>query len=470
MHYSRVTATYLEYKAIRQLKTEQDKEDQLKKDVFEMTVQPILYIDELRGASAAIQSLKIIYSEGKIVLGTVIKGRPIDIILKGVMVIVTTTANPAFEDPEFENRLLSLQIDDSQLQTRHILDYQGEEGESLEEDDENEELWIHGQEVQAITELLKQLKPVKVLIPFAGELSKRFPDKHVWARREFPKLKRMIRNIATIHQQRRTPIRFKPKAIAGVAADPEDFDYALKIGLTALTEGLTGQSSKEKEVYDRLCESSPGTKIEEGTLDQEEAKDPSWTLLQLTKALGLTLRKQASVYKLLRRMSEDGYVDVDTSGKAYRYKATGLKPDTLDLNLKDYTSDRLGEWAIARGYELGPFSETSTPTNVKVEEMPSDLEMGELRRNEDAHLLNSEFQRRTVSTSQNQSDSGQNPISSTLTQGPESIEKDLCRSTYAKNYRGVLAYKRLLILSSGPKGPHCEDCGAQSEIRVRITP
>ncbi len=60
------------------------------------------------------------------------------------------------------------------------------------------------------------------------------------------------------------------------------------------------------------------------------------------------------------------------------------------------------------------------------------------------------------------------PTQSVPLETPGVIEKDLCRSTYAKNYRGALAYKHLLILASGPKGPTCEDCGAQSEIRVRI--
>src|SRR5206468_12964950 len=75
----------------------------------------ILIIDELRGIHNA-QSPKLLISEGRLRLGSVIAGEAFEIEVLGTPTIITTTTQPALEDPEFENRILPIQIDETEPQ------------------------------------------------------------------------------------------------------------------------------------------------------------------------------------------------------------------------------------------------------------------------------------------------------------------------------------------------------------------
>src|SRR5437667_124225 len=83
---SRIPPTFLEYLGMSQIKKkdEESKETAEEKLVYEIKVkQPILYIDEMRGASQAGQPIKLLYSEGRLILGSVVKGRPVEIRISG---------------------------------------------------------------------------------------------------------------------------------------------------------------------------------------------------------------------------------------------------------------------------------------------------------------------------------------------------------------------------------------------------
>lgn len=403
MEFSRLTGAYLEYLGSRQVKAAE--EDVGKKDVFEMDLStPILYIDELRGARESLQSLKIIYSEGRFKLGTVVKGRSVDVILKGLKVILSTTTNASFQDSEFENRLLPLQIDETEPQTGKILDYQGEEGESLEEEDEQDQVWLASPEIEAICNFIKALKPVKVSIPYARELSRRYPRRDIRARREFPKVKRIIRNITTIFQAQRTSIRSKGKLVAGIASDPADLEYANWIGLPALSESLSGLSGKEKEILEILKLDGQDTGVDDGLVGERKVSK-GWTVQQILSRVGLSRRKEDAVRKFLKRMMEDGYVQEDQSEKAFRYSWTGLEPASLELKLEERSGLGLASWAETRGYEISelkPLSEFVEPSTINKEMILSDVEPGPSQPNKIEQNRVSETQPELVVTGETQ--------------------------------------------------------------------
>src|SRR2546427_2983554 len=125
IEFSRITPAYLENMA--------------KKDpnhAVDLTGK-IIFVDELRGIQSS-QAPKLLISEGRLRLGTVSENRQsIEIEVKGTPSIITTTAQPALEDPEFENRVIPIQIDETEDQTRAIIQHTAEsfmDVEDLSED------------------------------------------------------------------------------------------------------------------------------------------------------------------------------------------------------------------------------------------------------------------------------------------------------------------------------------------------
>ncbi len=378
LDYSRVTQTFLEHLAMQywakskqpEKKKEEEGNDVKPQRILVDIPERILFIDEIRGASQTTEPIKINFSEGRIKLGTVIKNRPVEIELRGIKVVVTTTTSASFADPEFENRTLPLQIDESTEQTGRILDHEADEGERLEEDDDEDEAWLNGLEVEAIADFVKRLQPVRVSIPFTHELAKQFPRKNVFERGEFPKIKRFIRNLATIHQYQRVKIRDKQKLLVGIAADPIDWQYLQEIGLPSFKESFTGISEKEQKIYDILKGGAPAIVVKKstGTLDQEEA-EYAWTVRNLAPKTEFGRRGEDTLRKLLQRMTDDGYVFEDQSkGKPYRYSVTELEPEAFNLTLTKYTADGLDKWASTRGYEI-----TGKPQTTSVYYAPATI-------------------------------------------------------------------------------------------------
>ncbi len=373
LSYSRITPTFLEHLALQYWAAtkskSQDEDEQPSGKPQRITIdipERILFIDEMRGASQSTEPVKLNFSEGRIRLGTVIKNRPVEIELRGIKVMVTTSTSASFPDPEFENRVLPLQIDESTEQTGKVLDHQALEGEGLEESEDEDEMWLQSPEVGAIVNFLNKLKPVHVSIPFASELARQFPRKSVFERGEFPKVKRFLRNVATIHQYQRVKIRDKKTLSVGIAADPADWQHLIDRGLSSFKESFTGISDKEQKVYDILKGEAPLISIKKktGTLDQEEA-EYGWTVRNLADRAGFGRRGMDTLRKLLKRMIEDGYVDEDDTRKPFRYYLTDLKPVELELKLDEYRSSGLEAWVRTKGYEI-----------VNVATSPLDIESG----------------------------------------------------------------------------------------------
>jgi hypothetical protein len=402
--FSRITATYLEHLGLRQIKNK-DEEEGLNRDVYEVTLpEPILYLQEAKGAEAALQSLKLFYSEGKIQLGITIKNRPVDLIVRGIQCVITTTTSPAFEDFEFENRVSSLHIDETESQTKQIKRHQGKAAEGFEEEEDDETAWLNSIEVQRLVDFLNQLKPLHVGLPFGQELSDLLPNKPLWIRREHPKLQRIVRNIATIHQHQRTTGRDKKKLLSGIFADPVDLQYALDIGLASMKETLTGKTETEEKILGIVKGEPPIIDVKRGTLDETPIR--AWTRKGILKSLGLGLRKEAWLGKIIKNMVDAGYLDEDDKEKPYRLTPTGLEPEIFDVKLK---KDRqaLAEWADSKGFEIverRPPAEYISPFAGGISATPDGSDSSPLDQSERISSLHKEAQNEMALQSQHQNE------------------------------------------------------------------
>lgn len=162
----------------------------------------VLAIVEEEGASRAAYALKLLQSEGELVIASTGKDpqtgelRAQEYTVKGpVMLFTTTTA--AEIDPELQNRCLVLSIDEGREQTKAIHDLQRQKRtlEGLVARARKSEILAVHQNAQRL------LRPLGVLNPYAPRLT--FPDTATRLRRDHEKYLTLIDTIALLHQYQR---------------------------------------------------------------------------------------------------------------------------------------------------------------------------------------------------------------------------------------------------------------------------
>ncbi len=162
----------------------------------------ILAIVEEEGAQRAAYALKLLQSEGELVIASTGKdpatGRLVthEYRVEGpVMIFLTTTAIDI--DDELLNRCLVLSVDEAREQTRAI--------HSQQRTARKLEGLLARQEKEAVTKLHQNaqrlLRPMHVVNPFADALT--FPDARTRTRRDHEKYLTLIDTIALLHQHQR---------------------------------------------------------------------------------------------------------------------------------------------------------------------------------------------------------------------------------------------------------------------------
>src|SRR2546426_1268543 len=251
IEYSRITGAYLENMATKDRPRHPNPKDpdyERKLADYELERRKprsinltgkILFIDELRGIQNA-QAPKLLISEGRLRLGTIINGEPVEIEVKGTPVIITTTTLAVLEDPEFENRVMPVQIDESEDQTRQVLQHEAEHFADPSED------LTEYRRTQAIVDFFNTLRPYKVANPFATEIQNDYPTKNIEARRDFPKLMALSNVVTWLYQHQR---RHAKKGLDLVTVtDSADIARVRQLALAPLRESLAGLSEKEEKM------------------------------------------------------------------------------------------------------------------------------------------------------------------------------------------------------------------------------
>ncbi len=347
IEFSRITGAYLENMASKdrprhpnpkdpdyEAKLEEYESQQRKPRSIDLTGK-ILFIDELRGIQNA-QAPKLLISEGRLRLGTVINGEPVTIEVRGTPVIITTTTLAVLDDPEFENRVIPIQIDESEEQTQRVLEFEAEEYE-----DPAQDLGEH-QRIQALIGFLDQLKPYGVANPYAGKLAEDYPKRNIEARRDYRKLMNLCNVVTWLHQHQRTTAK-KGLDIVSVA-ELKDLETVKDLALASLRESLAGYSEKEGRILQVLREN-----LREGLYQPYPIKQ----IYTLTHRQ--TRRGEQWTRDHVKRLVEEGYVEErQVTGKEWRleYRYSELPPETLEIRTKGYSAQVLGEWAQEHGYRL----------------------------------------------------------------------------------------------------------------------
>ncbi len=347
IEFSRITGAYLENMAKREnpvTKPERRKEDtaaqyeerynlyreELRKPRRIDLTGKILFIDELRGIQNA-QAPKLLISEGRLRLGTVINGEPVEIEVKGTPVIITTTTLTVLDDPEFENRVIPIQIDEGEDQTERVLEFEAQQYEDPAED------LTESQRTQTLVDFFGNLKPYGVANPYAGKLAKDYPKKNIEARRDYRKLMNLSNVVTWLYQYQR--VDFKKGLDIVFVAELKDLETVKQLALGPLRESLAGISDKEDAILQ--------------VLKQNLGPMPVKTIYTATRKL--TRKGEEWTRKRVKRLTDEGYAEEhEVTGKPWKleYTYSEMQPETLEIKTSEYSTQLLEDWAREHGYTL----------------------------------------------------------------------------------------------------------------------
>lgn len=418
----------------------------------------ILFIDELRGIQNA-QAPKLIISEGRLRLGTVdVNRQSVELEVTGTPTIVTTTTQAALEDPEFENRVLSIEVDESEDQTKRIIERHAERFADPAED------LSEYQREKAIVEFFNNLRPYKVANPFSTLIGKDYPTKNVEARRDFPKLFGLANSLTWLNQKKRR--KAKKGLELFLVTDLADIEKIREIGLSSLRESLAGYSEKEDallEVFKNEVDPS------DGTLEESNASYRWLTVSQAANKLRSKVRRgeewtRKHIAKLVEEEFLEEHPDNIKGKKGLRYRYAELQPEVLEIDTSKYGNEILSAWAESYGYQLLPES-TETEQRLGVQRGGTELSPKQIpfEQSEPKNPPNAAFGESSFRTEQIGGPKPVNSVVPRFTPDSSHVEKKLCRRCLNKKYL-TLYYHAVSIDPTGP----CEDCGDPSEIQIRI--
>ncbi len=209
----------------------------------------VLFVEELAGASKAQNTIRILMSEGKLALLTNVyddngnlaeKSKRIE--TQGKPVFITTTTAPSLEQ-ETATRVLIISIDETEEQTKRILEMEAQEVKQLRTFNQR------GVD-EKIKQVIQNLTPSSgVIIPYSEQLTRLFPHKNVKSRRDYRKLLDTIEIITFIHQHNRpklyTPFNFTSPVLISL---PLDFFLAWRIIDETIIETVTSLSKRMQRV------------------------------------------------------------------------------------------------------------------------------------------------------------------------------------------------------------------------------
>jgi hypothetical protein len=195
--------------------------------------------------------------------------------VKGPAAFIQATTRATLH-PENETRLLFIQVDESETQTRAIMERQAVEATGGVTASDAACAGWHG--------LLWGLKAKAVVIPFAPGLARVFPGNRVRSRRDFPKLLALIEASAFLHQGQR------PRDGKGnIVATGQDYSIA-------------------KDLFEHCYSSGPDKQVRELLKAAQTFQGPGFSVADL---MGQLRWGKTKVYEVLSRAQDLGCIAPD---------------------------------------------------------------------------------------------------------------------------------------------------------------
>ncbi len=258
----------------------------------------VLYFQEVVGSEDADFTIRVLQSDGRLeyeatetmpdgTLGTVVYRK------EGPCVIVQTTTKNHLH-PENETRVFPIYIDESEQQTRRIVESQlrraSGEGLGTEEREKILETWRDG---------VRLLEPAEVIIPFARRIS--MPSGQIRIRRDVGRVLDVIRVVCWLHQHQR-----ERDPLGRIVALEEDFHAALRLVEGSLSRAWKSLTPAEEKVMDAINDLGEGLRTRDGFRKRD------------LRVPGVSERR---LNEVLQSLTQTGYLDSDgrKGPQGYRY-------------------------------------------------------------------------------------------------------------------------------------------------------
>ena len=256
--------------------------------------------------------------------------------VSGFPIYITSTTNPDIEPQEL-NRITLLQSDESEQQTKKIL-------ESILKGYSNNLDNYDKTSLEELTKLCdifkdasKQVKDI--IIPFQNLLLEKFP-KTLEMRRDIKKILNYTCVIAFIHQKRRKKIRVienkiidafgktEPSYKFVIIADLDDFKECLEIGKDIFSQTLNKVNNSTKEIIETV----------------KELYEPEHEPINSADILKVKNIKQNHANELLRQGHTAGFLSRSKKGRENYYAPTNKKLDVIDVSSIEFTELDIQKW------------------------------------------------------------------------------------------------------------------------------
>lgn len=315
----------------------------------------ILYIQEVAGSESSDYTIRVLQSDGRLEYEATEKmpdGSMKNVVYttEGPTVIVQTTTRNHLH-PENETRVFPIYIDESEEQTRRIIESALKEaaGDGIKEEE-------RGKILRKWRDAIQLLEPGEVIIPFAQQIE--MPSSSVRIRRDVRRLLDVIRVITWLHQYQR-----EKDSEGRIIATEVDFHSALELVSDSLARAWKTLTPAEQKTLEAI-QSLPEEKQTEGFKRRD------------LKISGVSERR---LKEILRSLSETGYLDCDgrTGPQGYTF-TVARDPENVSLGISLVSSPDSKQPDERKGYRLG---ESSSPDNAQSPEVADYQALGANGRN-----------------------------------------------------------------------------------------
>jgi len=334
-------------------------------------VKGVLVIEEAGGQKHAEYSLRVAMSEGRVGRMTVNKGENGRLSGETLQVevsasIVTTTTSAALH-AENQTRVFDLWVDESEEQTRRVLEAKARRAAGACDTDcpDELELW---------RTVLGLLTSREVTIPYADDLADRFPTGAVRARRDFDRVLTLIRVCTLLHQRQR-----EEDGGGRLVADADDYELIHPVIQAVLGQSMNGITEKALKLFELH---------EELAARRDDAEGWVWRVNLEREAHRHGVASKNTVHKWCKQFSRLGIFEGVPEGGRWKHRTVRdprdeplalPRPDDLPTASRSTTGrqtpshDKEIQQSPSRvGRETGPGQGAAIATDWEARESPPD--------------------------------------------------------------------------------------------------
>jgi len=256
--------------------------------------------------------------------------------VSGTPIYITSTTNPNIEPQEL-NRITLLQADESEIQTKKILESIAKSYSNNRDNNTNNDL----NELTDLCDMFKdRSKDVKnIVIPFSDKMLSKFPQT-LEMRRDIRKILNYTCILAFLHQKDRKKLRVieqgftdnyantRPTYRYIIIAELSDFKECLEIGRDIFSQTLNKVNNSTKEIIEIIKQ------------EYDRTHEP----INSSQVCKIKNIKQNQANELLRQGYTAGFFTRTKQGRENLYEPTTKTLDKIDVSNIEFTDKDLKEW------------------------------------------------------------------------------------------------------------------------------